>query len=149
MYRQSATVLMAAAVVGLAPMAVVAAQEETTSSAEFFLKKAAEAQQLEIALGRLASEKASHPQVKEFGSKMIEDHQKAGQEVQQLAAHEGIQLPKQLSEKHKQKRQQFAQLSGRDFDRAYIMYMLRDHMKDVTRFEEGAQVIKDPQVQQW
>src|SRR5215204_6114349 len=149
MYRQSVIVLMAAAVVGLALVAVLGAQEENTSNAEFFLKKAAEAQQLEIALGRLASQKASSPQVKEFGSKMIEDHQKAGQEVQQLAAREGIQLPMELSEKHRQKRQQFAQLSGKEFDRAYIMYMVRDHMKDLTRFEEGAQAIKDPQVQQW
>src|SRR5215210_4505383 len=100
MNRQSVMVLMAAAVVSLGPVAGLAAQEENTSSAEFFLKKAAEAQQLEIALGRLASQKASSPQVKEFGSKMIEEHQKAGQEVQQLAAREGVQLPMQLSEKH-------------------------------------------------
>jgi len=149
MNRHLATFIMVAAVAGGAPYTVLSAQEESTSSAEFFLKKAAEAQQLEVALGRLASEKASHPQVKQFGSKMIEDHHKAGQEVQQLAAHEGIQLPKQLSEKQKEKRQQFAKLSGKDFDRAYMMHMLRDHLKDVTRFEEGAQAIQDPQVQQW
>ena len=30
-----------------------------------------------------------------------------------------------------------------------MMYMLRNHMIDVTEFEQRAPAIKDPQVQQW
>jgi len=149
MNRDMAMVLAIAAAVAVCPGAVLSEQLESPVSPEAFLKKAAQGQQAEIALGQLASKKATDPQVKQFGAHMIEDHQKASQEVQQLASREGIQLPSQMSEKHKQKQQQFSQLSGKEFDRAYMMYMLRNHMIDVTEFEQQAPAIKDPQVQQW
>ena len=103
-----------------------------------FSKKAAEGQQAEIALGQLAAERAGDKQVKQFGAQMVEDHQKANQEVEQLASKEGVQLPMHLTGKHKDKKQKFSQLSGKEFDRAYMTYMLRDHVKDVKEFERGA-----------
>ena len=137
MNRDVAMVLALAAGVAVYPGVVFGDQLEGPVSPESS-KKAAQGQQAEIALGQLASKKATDPQVKQFGAHMIEDHQKASQEVQQLASREGIQLPTQMSEKHKQKQQQFSQLSGKEFDRAYMTYMLRNHMIDVTEFEQRA-----------
>ena len=68
-------------------------KEDTTSSAQSFIEKAAERQQVEIVLGQLAAERAGDAQVKQFGAQMVEDHQKANQEVEQLASKEGVQLP--------------------------------------------------------
>ena len=99
MNRDVAMVLALAAGVAVYPGVVLADQLEGPVSPEAFLKKAAQGQQAEIALGQLASKKATDPQVKQFGAHMIEDHQKASQEVQQLASREGIQLPTQMSEK--------------------------------------------------
>ena len=125
------------------------AKQETKPLAQSFLQKAAEGQQAEIVLGQLASERAGDQQVKQFGSQMIEDHRKASVEIQQLASKEGVALPTELTGKHKDKQEQFARLSGREFDLAYIEYMLRDHRKDVKEFERNVKTIKDPQVQQW
>ena len=80
---------------------------------------------------------------------MIEDHQKASAEIQQLASREGVALPTELTNNHKDKQEQFARLSGRDFDRAYLGYMLHDHRRDVKEFERHIKAIKNPQVQQW
>ena len=118
-------------------------------SAQGFLQKAAEGQQAEIALGELASERAGNQEVKQFGAQMIEDHRKTSAEIRQLAFKEGVILPTKLTGKHKDKQEQFARLSGREFDQAYIGYMLRDHRKDVKEFERHLKAIKDPQVQQW
>jgi len=126
-----------------------AKQEQQKPTAESFLKKAAEGQQAEIALGRLAGERAGDDQVKQFATKMVEDHQKAKQEVQQIASKENAQLPSQLSERHKQKQEQLSQLSGKEFDRAYIQYMLRDHARAVKEFERGAQALPGQEVKQW
>ena len=70
-------------------------------SGDLFLKTAAEDNQAEIALGQLALQHAESAEVKQFGATMIQDHQKANQEVQQLASEEGVQLPRRMNEKQK------------------------------------------------
>jgi putative membrane protein len=124
-------------------------KEDTTSSAESFIEKAAERQQVEIVLGQLAAERAGDAQVKQFGAQMVEDHQKANKEVEQLASKEGVQLPIPRTGRHKDKKEKISQLSGKEFDRAYMTYMLRDHAKDVKEFERGAHALKNPQIRQW
>ena len=74
-------------------------------------------------LGQLASELAGDHQVKQFGAQMMEDHRKTRSEIQQLASKEGVTLPTELTGKHKDKQEQFARLSGREFDRAYMPFM--------------------------
>ena len=141
--------LMATAAAFLPATGGQGAKRDTVVSAQSFLKKAAEGQQAEIAMGRLASERAGDEKVKQFGALMMEDHRKASKEIQLLALKEGVVLPTELTGKHQDKREEFAQLAGDAFDRAYIRYMLRDHRKDVKEFERQAKAIKDPQVQRW
>ena len=141
--------LMATAAAFLPATGGQGAKRDTVPSAQSFLKKAAEGQQAEIAMGRLASERAGDEKVKQFGALMMEDHRKASKEIQLLALKEGVVLPTELTSKHQDKREEFAQLAGDAFDRAYIRYMLRDHRKDVKEFERQAKAIKDPQVQRW
>jgi putative membrane protein len=114
-----------------------------------FLEKAAQGQQAEMALGKLATQKASSEQVKQFGERMMADHLKANREVHELGLKEGISIPLQMSERQKQKEQELMRLSGKEFDRSYIGYMLHDHVKDVHEFKESAQTVQDPQVKQW
>jgi putative membrane protein len=45
----------------------------------------------EIELGRLAQQKAGSPDVREFGAMMVRDHQKAGDELKQIAGRHDIQ----------------------------------------------------------
>jgi len=125
------------------------ANQEAKPSAQSFLQKVAEGQQAEIVLGQLASELAGDHQVKQFGAQMMEDHRKTRSEIQQLASKEGVTLPTELTGKHKDKQEQFARLSGREFDRAYMGYMLRDHRKGVKEFERHVKAINNSQVQQW
>ena len=97
----------------------------------------------------MATERGESEKVKQFAQRMIEDHQKASTEAKQLASQEGSELPADMPGMHKEKAQQFSQLSGKEFDRAYINYMLREHMKDVTEFEHSAKELKNPRMQQW
>jgi putative membrane protein len=124
-------------------------RQDAKHSAQSFLQKAAEGQQAEIILGRLASERAADRQVKEFGVHMMEDHRKASEEIRQLAAREGVALSSELTGRHKDKQERFAQLSGSEFDYAYIEYLLRHHRKDVKDFERTLKAINDPQILHW
>jgi putative membrane protein len=149
MLTTTAWLLTATAAAFLPASGAQSAKQDAQHAAQSFLQRAAEGQQAEIVLGQLASERAGDRQVKQFGAQMIEDHRKASAEIRQLASKEGVVLPTQLTGKHKDKQEQFARLSGSEFDRAYIEYMLRDHRKDVKEFERTVKAIKDPQVQQW
>jgi putative membrane protein len=150
MMRKTANVLWTTLMVGAWIGAGVAtAAGPTMPTEKNFLMKAAGGQMAEIALGKMATERAESEKVKQFGSRMVEDHQKAKQEVTQLASQAGVELPASIPAMHKEKAQQLSQLSGKEFDRAYIKDMLRDHMKDVVEFEHSAMELKDPKVKQW
>ena len=114
-----------------------------------FLQKAAQGQLAEIALGALALKKASHKDVKEFGAEISEDHKYASQEVKELSASEGIYLPVQLDGEHKKQQQRLSHLSGKEFDEAFLVYMLKNHRKDLKEFEKNAAMLRNEKVKQW
>ncbi len=147
-HTMTMAVLMATAAAFI-PASGMHGARDPKSTIQEFLQKAAEGQQVEIAFGQLAAERAGAEEVKEFAVQMMDDHRKTSVEIRQLASKEGVTLPGELTGKHKNKKEEFARLSGTDFDRAYMRYMLRDHMKDVKEFERSAKAIKDPQVQRW
>src|SRR5262245_23674128 len=46
----------------------------------------------EVAIAKLATERATHPQVKEFAQKMVQDHEAAGEALKQAAARSNVQV---------------------------------------------------------
>ncbi len=58
-----------------------------------FFKEAVQGGMAEVALGQMAADKAASEAVKNFGQRMVSDHGKANQELQDLAVSEGITLP--------------------------------------------------------
>jgi putative membrane protein len=114
-----------------------------------FLNHAALGQQQEIELGQLAVQKGGNEQVKQFGARMIQDHQKAKQEVQQLASAEGVRLASRPNESDQKLKAQLEKLSGKDFDHAYMTAMLREHAQELRELEEHAIVEKNHKIREW
>src|SRR5439155_9728229 len=100
-----------------------------------FVTDAAKGGMAEVELGKLAQDKASSDQVKNFGKRMVDDHSKANDELQTLAKNKNITLPTDLDPKDKALKDRLSKLSGAAFDRAYMNAMLRDHQKDVNEFK--------------
>ena len=90
----------------------------------------------EVAMGKLAQQKAGSEQVKQFGSRMVDDHSKANDDLKQVASSKGLTLPTDLDAKHKSKVAKLEKLSGAQFDRAYMAEMVSDHKQDVSEFEK-------------
>jgi putative membrane protein len=111
-----------------------------------FVKKAAEGGLAEVELGKLASEKADSPDVKQFGQRMVDDHSKANDQLKQVASEKGITIPDKLSAKDAATKARLEKLSGRAFDRAYMRDMVTDHTKDVSEFRMESKNAKDPDV---
>lgn len=58
-------------------------------------------------------------------------------------------MPEELTAKQQKSAGTFSQLSGKEFDHAYIQHELKDHKKNVATFEAHAKKLKDPQIRQW
>ena len=102
-----------------------------------FMKKAAKGGMMEVAMGRVAEQKAQNEDVKSFGKRMVTDHSKANDELKSIATKKGVQLP---SKEH---------TSNWTSDKAYIDMMVKDHEKDLAEFKEEASSGSDPDVKKF
>lgn len=114
-----------------------------------FVEEATESSNAEIALGKLAQDKSSSPDVKQFGERMVTDHTKLNDQMAPVAQQMGVTVsPDQIPAKDKALQAKLQGLSGDQFDRAYIKAMVKDHTEDVKKFKHEASATKDPTLQQ-
>lgn len=107
-------------------------------SPRHFLQKALEGDNSEIMLGQLAADRARSERVKEFGRALSDDHSQAREEVLRLGARMGVRRNRDLSPEARDERERLLNLDGREFDREFIDYMIRDHQKDIAEFRDEA-----------
>jgi putative membrane protein len=113
-----------------------------------FVCDAAEGGTLEVSLGQLATQQAGAQSVRDFGQRMVTDHQKADQELMQIIGQKGATLP-DTSEKDSKTLEHYRKLAGTTFDSDYIKMMVSDHKKDVKVFQTEADKGEDPDVRGW
>src|SRR5207253_1863454 len=112
-------------------------------------KEAACGGRAEVQLGQLALQRAANQAVREFGRRMVQDHAKANQELMDIASRQGVALPKELDRKQREAFERFSQLQGREFDREYMKYMVKDHKHDLAAFKKEAKEGRDPAVKEF
>ncbi|HEX6974169.1 MAG TPA: DUF4142 domain-containing protein [Vicinamibacterales bacterium] len=122
---------------------MVAATDKT------FATQAAVGGMAEVELGKLAAEKASNSDVKQFGQRMVDDHGKANDELKSWASQHNVTLPADLDAKHKATRDRLSKLSGEAFDKAYMREMVTDHNKDVAEFQRASKTAKNADLKAW
>lgn len=103
-----------------------------------FVKEAAQGGMAEVQLGQLAVQNAMSPEVKAFGQRMVDDHSKANDHLKQVAASMSYTLPDSISSGDKAEADRLSKMTGADFDKAYIRYMVKDHKADVQEFKREA-----------
>ena len=108
-----------------------------------FVKEAAVGGMEEVQLGQLAAQKASDPEVKNFGQHMVDDHSKANTQLMQLASQKGLTPPTTLPADKQKDMDRLNSLSGAAFDKAYMSMMVKDHKKDVSEFQKESKSGKD------
>jgi putative membrane protein len=104
-----------------------------------FLNNAAKSGMEEVAISRVAAERATNPDVKALAQKIVSDHESTNNELMQLASTEGVDLPDSM-EKHDMKLTEKWQKkdSGTDFDKAYLKQMVDDHEDAIDAFQKAA-----------
>ena len=118
-----------------------------SSSDQKFMMEAAMGGMEEVELGRLAATRGSSDAVKQFAQRMVDDHSKANEELMGIASTKGVTLPTALDDKHKADVAKMSQLSGAEFDRAYVKEAgVKDHNKAAKLFQGEADKGKDADV---
>jgi putative membrane protein len=96
-----------------------ASGESNSGVDQKFISQAWQRNKAELELARLGQQKATNPGVKLLSTKIVEDHTRANEELKELAQSSNVAIPTTLAKYHEAKEKLF-QLSGSDFDRAYI-----------------------------
>jgi putative membrane protein len=111
-----------------------------------FVEEAAKGGMAEVELAKIAQERASSPEVKQFAQRMEQDHSKANEQLRMLAQSKGVTMPAGPKATENHEASKLSKLQGPDFDRAYMDHMVKDHEKDVKEFNKMAKNAKDPDV---
>ena len=118
----------------------------STGTDSSFWMEAASGGMAEVELGRLAQTKAQNAEVKRFAQMMVADHTKSNDELKALAAKKNVALPPAPNQRHQGMMEQLQNLSGAEFDRAYVDAMVRDHEATVQLFESQTQGAGDAEI---
>ena len=122
------------------------AKKMAKSGDEAFAMKAAQGGAAEVKMGKLAAEKASDADVKAFGQQMVDDHGKANDKLMEVAKEKKMTLPTDLDSKQQKMYDKLSQMSGADFDKAYVKGMVKDHEEDVKAFTKESEKGKDEKI---
>ncbi len=124
-------------------------QLDPKADTQTFLTIAAEEQQVAITLGQLATQRAKNEKVKEFSSKMVEEHKKVRREAEQLAAKHRVALPTKLTPEDKKKVEEMSKLSGHEFDRAYMNFALQNHETTLEEYQQHIKTMRYPDLREY
>ncbi len=124
-------------------------ENKQLEQASDFVVKAADAGMAEVQLGKLAAERATKPEVKQFAETMVQEHTKANDELKTLAQQQNITVPNALSQENQDKMNTLQDKQGEEFDKEYMDMMVKDHEKVVDMFEKQAENGDVPEISEW
>jgi putative membrane protein len=135
--------MVCCAMLGCAAMLIAPTAKAQSDDDKKFLSMAAQSDQNEIALSKLASDKATSPDVKAFADKMVTEHTKMTESMKPFADKWGLTPPMGPDADHQKELDKLNGLSGKDFDKEYTDQMVSDHTKALTAFTKEAKDTKD------
>jgi putative membrane protein len=111
-----------------------------------FVMTAASSGMAEVAIGKLAQEKAKNADVKKLADRVVADHSKANEELIRLARDAGINVPDKSEADLESKVKHFRSEADKNFDREFINHMVDSHTKGVDLFSRASKELKNAQL---
>jgi len=112
------------------------AQAGPSDADKHFVDAALKGGMAEVELGKLAADKGASEDVKQFGQRMVTDHEKLGEKMKAVASEIGVTPPSMTTPSDMAKKAELEVLSDKSFDDAYIKAMLNDHQQDLDDFKK-------------
>ncbi len=111
-----------------------------------FLEDAAKGGIAEVKVAELGTQKAQSESVKQFAQKLQTDHQKANEKIQDLCNQKSVTKATDIEQEHQKTIDHLSSLSGEEFDKMFIEHMVKDHKKDIKKFEKESERGEDPAI---
>ena len=112
-----------------------------------FMADAMEGNRAEAALAALAQKKAGSDAVRELAQLIQRDHQDANDKLASIAGAAGAaDNPTTSTPEHKQLQDRLSRLDGAAFDAAYTAEMVKDHEKDIAKYQKASAELKNPEL---
>lgn len=116
-------------------------------SNERFITEAATANAATLEMGRLAADKASNPQVRDYARQLVRERSRTENDLRRLAGDRTIMMPVLPSREDQRELGRLQEKSGRDFDRSYVKSMRRDQDQTLALYTNASQSSAlDPQL---
>lgn len=113
------------------------AQTDTVSDQDkTFLKGQQETNIGEVALGKVAVERATSEKVRELASMLLSDHQKVMEVNRALSTKLGLPIPEQPSAEQQATAEKVKAQTGAAFDAAYVAAQVEGHTKSVSKAQQ-------------
>jgi putative membrane protein len=121
--------------------AIKESMDDLDQSSVKFATKAADRNNKEIALGKIAQQNAEYDRIKDFAARMIKEHVAANEALQKASYSSGVTLP--TAPEDQQDMADFSEKKGPAFDKAYIKEMVDEHQKMLELLDEASSQLKD------
>ncbi|MBF2027428.1 MAG: DUF4142 domain-containing protein [Oscillatoriales cyanobacterium C42_A2020_001] len=110
-----------------------------------YMLTAGEAGVANIQMGQLALQRATSPQVKQFAQAEIDEQRTVATELSRIAPRVGVSLPTTPGPKYQAALRRLAQLSGQQFDQAYLSEGgINAHLENAATFQREAAFGQNP-----
>ena len=126
-------------------MGAAAAAGHLSAADMGFVATAAGTDMYEIQAGQLAVNRATQPQVRNYGQMLVNHHTMSSTELKSIVSAKGAMPAAALPPDKAAKIAQLQKLQGADFDREFIrMTGVADHQVAIAQFEQASRSLADP-----
>lgn len=111
-----------------------------------FAVMASSSDMLEVALGKLAQQKAIALDVKDWGKQMIQEHEESGRRLSEIASRAGIQLPTNMGVDDRKIYDDIDDRKYLGFDKKYMRDLQELHERTIKRYAEATTKLSNPEL---
>ena len=120
------------------------------ASTKTFVKKAGITNLFEISAGKIAQQKSDNRKVQDYAKMIIEDHQKAQDDLRAAAkGTNGVSVPSSLDQKHSKLIKQLRAASGAKFLKTFKAQQVKGHKEGVKLFHDYAQAAQNDKLKEF
>lgn len=111
-----------------------------------FVAMAASGGMHEVALGKIAQEKAKNDAVKQFGEMLVKEHTKSNEQLKAAAKAANIPVPEKMNAHHQKEVEMFQSYKGENFDRDFAKHQVAAHVNTIALFTRASKEARSKEI---
>jgi putative membrane protein len=114
-----------------------------------FVELAASDNESQMALGKLALERATSPAVREYARMLVEDHTRSVGRLKSIANGASFPIPTSALPEQEEELRKLSRVPSEDFDRKFMDRMIKDHEKAIDTFQKAVAGLDSDELRQY